>query len=85
MTASASVVVRDSRFTAYPGPPEDISRLAHERQTPTLDRGEVQPRVDGWSSIGSLGKGDSISPYVARCLEVVAASGVNNRLHAAAG
>jgi uncharacterized protein (TIGR00106 family) len=29
-----------------------------------------------------LGKGESVSPYVARCLEVVAASGLDYRLHA---
>jgi uncharacterized protein (TIGR00106 family) len=29
-----------------------------------------------------LGKGDSVSPYVARCLEVVVASGLDYRLHA---
>jgi uncharacterized protein (TIGR00106 family) len=33
-------------------------------------------------SITPLGKGESISPYVARCLEVVAASGLDYRLHA---
>lgn len=29
-----------------------------------------------------LGKGDSVSPYVARCLEIVEASGLDYRLHA---
>jgi uncharacterized protein (TIGR00106 family) len=29
-----------------------------------------------------LGKGESVSPYVARCMEVVAASGLDHRLHA---
>src|SRR5947209_4821432 len=33
-------------------------------------------------SVTPLGKGESVSPYVARCLEVVAASGVDYRLHA---
>src|SRR5262245_2821631 len=33
-------------------------------------------------SMTPLGKGESVSPYVARCLEVVAASGLNYRLHA---
>ena len=33
-------------------------------------------------SMTPLGKGDSVSPYVARCLEVVAASGLDYRLHA---
>lgn len=33
-------------------------------------------------SITPLGKGESVSPYVARCLEVVAASGLDYRLHA---
>jgi uncharacterized protein (TIGR00106 family) len=33
-------------------------------------------------SMTPLGKGESVSPYVARCLEVVAASGVDYRLHA---
>jgi uncharacterized protein (TIGR00106 family) len=33
-------------------------------------------------SMSPLGKGESVSPYVARCLEVVAASGLNYRLHA---
>ena len=33
-------------------------------------------------SVTPLGKGESVSPYVARCLEVVAASGLNYRLHA---
>lgn len=28
-----------------------------------------------------MGKGDSVSPYVARCLEIVAASGLDYRLH----
>ena len=27
-----------------------------------------------------LGKGESVSPYVARCLEVVASSGLDHRL-----
>jgi uncharacterized protein (TIGR00106 family) len=29
-----------------------------------------------------MGKGESVSPYVARCLEIVAASGLDYRLHA---
>jgi uncharacterized protein (TIGR00106 family) len=29
-----------------------------------------------------LGKGESVSPYVARCLNIVAASGLDYRLHA---
>jgi uncharacterized protein (TIGR00106 family) len=33
-------------------------------------------------SMTPLGKGASVSPYVARCLEVVAASGLDYRLHA---
>jgi uncharacterized protein (TIGR00106 family) len=33
-------------------------------------------------SMTPLGKGDSVSSYVARCLEVVAASGLDYRLHA---
>lgn len=33
-------------------------------------------------SMTPLGKGESVSPYVARCLEVVAASGLAYRLHA---
>jgi uncharacterized protein (TIGR00106 family) len=33
-------------------------------------------------SITPLGKGESVSSYVARCLEVVAASGLDYRLHA---
>jgi uncharacterized protein (TIGR00106 family) len=33
-------------------------------------------------SLTPLGKGESVSPYVARCLEVVAASGLDYRLHA---
>jgi uncharacterized protein (TIGR00106 family) len=33
-------------------------------------------------SITPLGKGESVSSYVARCLEVVAASGLTYRLHA---
>src|SRR5262245_16639953 len=33
-------------------------------------------------SMTPLGKGESVSPYVARCLEVVAASGLDYRLHA---
>jgi uncharacterized protein (TIGR00106 family) len=32
-------------------------------------------------SMTPLGKGESVSPYVARCLEVVAASGLDYRLH----
>jgi uncharacterized protein (TIGR00106 family) len=33
-------------------------------------------------SMTPLGKGESVSPYVARCLEAVAASGLDYRLHA---
>jgi uncharacterized protein (TIGR00106 family) len=33
-------------------------------------------------SMTPLGKGESVSGYVARCLEVVAASGLDYRLHA---
>lgn len=33
-------------------------------------------------SITPLGKGESVSAYVARCMEVVAASGLDHRLHA---
>ena len=33
-------------------------------------------------SMTPLGKGDSVSAYVARCLEIVAASGLDYRLHA---
>ena len=33
-------------------------------------------------SMTPLGKGESVSPYVARCLEVVVASGLDYRLHA---
>jgi uncharacterized protein (TIGR00106 family) len=33
-------------------------------------------------SMTPLGKGESVSPYVARCLEVVAASGLEYSLHA---
>jgi uncharacterized protein (TIGR00106 family) len=33
-------------------------------------------------SMTPLGKGVSVSPYVARCLEIVAASGLDYRLHA---
>src|SRR5436309_1878205 len=33
-------------------------------------------------SMTPLGKGEGVSPYVARCLEVVAASGLDYRLHA---
>jgi uncharacterized protein (TIGR00106 family) len=33
-------------------------------------------------SMTPLGKGESVSPYVARCVEVVAASGLDHRLHA---
>jgi uncharacterized protein (TIGR00106 family) len=33
-------------------------------------------------SMSPLGKGESVSPYVARCLEVVADSGLDYRLHA---
>lgn len=33
-------------------------------------------------SMAPMGKGDSVSPYVARCLEIVAASGLDYRLHA---
>jgi uncharacterized protein (TIGR00106 family) len=33
-------------------------------------------------SMTPLGKGESVSPYVARCLEVVASSGLSYRLHA---
>src|SRR5205809_1779339 len=32
-------------------------------------------------SMSPLGKGESVSPYVARCLEIVAASGLDYRLH----
>ena len=33
-------------------------------------------------SMAPMGKGESVSAYVARCLEIVAASGVDYRLHA---
>ncbi len=33
-------------------------------------------------SISPLGKGESVGPYVARCLEIVGASGLDYRLHA---
>jgi len=33
-------------------------------------------------SITPLGKGESVSAYVARCMEVVAASGLDHHLHA---
>jgi uncharacterized protein (TIGR00106 family) len=33
-------------------------------------------------SMTPVGKGESVSPFVARCLEVVAASGLDYRLHA---
>ena len=33
-------------------------------------------------SMSPLGKGDSVAPYVARCLDIVAASGLDYRLHA---
>ena len=33
-------------------------------------------------SMTPLGKGDSVSPYVARCVDVVAACGLDYRLHA---
>jgi len=33
-------------------------------------------------SMTPLGKEESVSPYVARCLEIVAASGLDYRLHA---
>ncbi len=33
-------------------------------------------------SMSPLGKGESVSPYVARCLEIVARSGLDYRLHA---
>ena len=33
-------------------------------------------------SLTPLGQGESVSPYVARCLEIVAASGLDYRLHA---
>lgn len=33
-------------------------------------------------SMSPLGKGESVAPYVARCLEVVSASGLDYRLHA---
>lgn len=33
-------------------------------------------------SMTPLGKGESVSSYVARCMEVVAASGLDHRLHA---
>jgi uncharacterized protein (TIGR00106 family) len=32
-------------------------------------------------SMAPLGKGDSVAAYVARCLEIVAASGLDYRLH----
>jgi uncharacterized protein (TIGR00106 family) len=33
-------------------------------------------------SMTPLGKGESVSAYVARCLEIIAASGLDYRLHA---
>ena len=35
-------------------------------------------------SMAPMGKGESVAPYVARCLEIVAASGLDYRLHARA-
>jgi uncharacterized protein (TIGR00106 family) len=32
-------------------------------------------------SMAPMGKGESVAPYVARCLEIVASSGVDYRLH----
>jgi uncharacterized protein (TIGR00106 family) len=32
-------------------------------------------------SMSPVGKGESVAPYVARCLEVIAASGLDYRLH----
>lgn len=33
-------------------------------------------------SMAPMGKGESVAPYVARCLAIVAASGLDYRLHA---
>jgi uncharacterized protein (TIGR00106 family) len=33
-------------------------------------------------SMSPMGKGESVGPYVARCLDIVAASGLDYRLHA---
>ena len=33
-------------------------------------------------SMTPMGKGESVAPYVARCLELIAASGLDYRLHA---
>jgi uncharacterized protein (TIGR00106 family) len=33
-------------------------------------------------SMAPMGKGESVAPYVARCLEIVAASGLDYELHA---
>ena len=33
-------------------------------------------------SMSPLGQGESVSPYVARCLEIVEASGLDYRMHA---
>ena len=33
-------------------------------------------------SMAPVGQGESVAPYVARCLEVIAASGLDYRLHA---
>ena len=33
-------------------------------------------------SMAPMGKGESVAPYVARCLEIVADSGLDYRLHA---
>jgi uncharacterized protein (TIGR00106 family) len=33
-------------------------------------------------SMAPMGKGESVAPYVARCLEIVAGSGLDYRLHA---
>jgi uncharacterized protein (TIGR00106 family) len=44
--------------------------------------GEDGPMVLLDFSMTPLGKGESVSPYVARCLEIVAASGLDYRLHA---
>src|SRR2546422_30057 len=33
-------------------------------------------------SMAPMGKGESVAPYVARCLEIVQASGLDYRLHA---
>src|SRR5436190_1899769 len=54
---------------------------APARRSPAEPEGEANMVLLDFS-MAPMGKGESVAPYVARCLEIVAASGLDYRLHA---